>query len=140
MITYSIFFFLLLTSIKCFNEDIAYESCSYNIIYYEDKNYSIGTDFIPGDIESCYKRINQNYDKDIYSCCYEEFIKKGETEKNKRCAPLKKEEYNNLEKYKSDMKELTSFEVFNVICENNKNFQLFLSFSLSLYFIIFFLL
>ena len=124
---------LLFTTINCFINGQSYESCSYDITFDETKDYSIGTDFIPSEASLCFKRKNENYDKDIYKCCYEEYKKSTETEKNKRCAPLKKDEYDKLEQYKSELKESASFDILNIICDE-KNSNSFILLSLFIYF------
>ena len=126
---------LLFAAINCLINDQSYESCSYNIIFNEANGYSIGTDFIPSESSLCFKRKNENYDKNIHKCCYEEFKKSSETEKNKRCAPLKIDEYNKLEQYISELKESASFDFLNIICED-KNSNSFIFLSLSIYFFI----
>ena len=126
---------LLFAAINCLINEQSYESCSYNIIFNEANGYSIGTDFIPSESSLCFKRKNENYDKDIYKCCYEEYKKSTETEKNKRCAPLKKDEYDKLEQYKSELKESASFDILNIICDE-KNSNSFILLSLFIYFFI----
>ena len=134
---FSILFIFLINSINCLINDNSYESCSYNIDFYENYNYSIGTSFIPSDASSCYKRFNTNYDKDIYKCCYEEYRKKNESENHKRCAPLKKDEFMNLKEYQSEIKESAEFEEFSISCEEDneepKNFNSKLPFSFMIY-------
>ena len=126
---------LLFAAINCLINDQSYESCSYNIIFNEANGYSIGTDFIPSEASLCFKRKNENYDKDIEKFCYEEYKKSTETEKNKRCAPLKKDEYDKLEQYKSELKESASFDILNIICDE-KNSNSFILLSLFIYFFI----
>ena len=135
---FCIFLILLISLANSLRNEGYFESCSYNIEFNDTRGYSIGTDFIPSEASLCYKRVNYSNDHNNYKCCYEEYKKPSETEKNKRCVPLSKEEYNNLPQYISELKEVASFDVLNINCNEGKHLMLY--FPIAIYLLILFLL